>query len=562
MGFLNNVLKKVKGPDAGGEKTKEEDAKQENGKDGDVSAVDEENPATKQEDGSGGQENKKQKHLNLDSVKVNVKDALKNVKENLHKDAEVLGNAAKKLRKDSFMQTGEYYNPVCKGSTEVPPADSSVAKNLGKHEKALAVPTMIPLFEAIMTGVVGITATEIILLGVLVAQARASAENQSVVPLYIFLCSVLIMFIAGIFKVLEKRLREVFYYKAMRHGILLDFWNPKEEDLPEDEPFFAKAKRETVKFFTTVNLGTIVLALIIGCATYMQITAAIESEEAWAYVAVLFSVGICAGQANKMRKPFDDVDKLETMLITVNKFVEPGANESRDLLGRLKVQSEDVTFRRLSDIINLQREAHFQMACKPFAEKYGFPLGDYDELKYGLNVRHRRLGRGPYYIGDWGKLAKRVAELDALKEETLKRDDFPHFGWNQLVTTHEEHFTFDETPALAVCSWANGHPQFETTSVVVGSIRNAMTGRYIQAFRKLDFQDEEDKKIAKDHEKKYRIVLFLAAFIFMGLVARAIITANDLKGQCTSSLEKTNQMCQTNIADTDLPSFRPSPPTG
>ena len=72
MGFLNNVLKKVKGPDAGGEKTKEEDAKQENGKDGDVSAVDEENPATKQEDGSEGQENKKQKHLNLDSVKVNV----------------------------------------------------------------------------------------------------------------------------------------------------------------------------------------------------------------------------------------------------------------------------------------------------------------------------------------------------------------------------------------------------------------------------------------------------------------------------------------------------------
>jgi len=83
-----------------------------------------------------------------------------------------------------------------------------------------------------------------------------------------------------------------------------------------------------------------------------------------------------------------------------------------------------------------------------------------------------------------------------------------------------------------------------------------MTGRYIQAFRKLDFQDEEDKKIAKDHEKKYRIVLFLAAFIFMGLVARAIITANDLKGQCTSSLEKTNQMCGTTLT---LPSPPPPP---
>ena len=111
------------------------------------------------------------------------------------------------------------------------------------------------------------------------------------------------------------------------------------------------------------------------------------------------------------------------------------------------------------------------------------------------------------------------------------------------MTTHEEHFTFDETPALAVCSWAKGHPQFETTNVVIGSIRNAITGRYIQAFRKLEFQDEEDKNVAKDHERKYYSILFLAFIIFTGLMIRAIVTANDASARCASALEKMNTMC-------------------
>lgn len=98
-------------------------------------------------------------------------------------------------------------------------------------------------------------------------------------------------------------------------------------------------------------------------------------------------------------------------------------------------------------------------------------------------------------------------------------------------------------PALAVCSWAKGHPQFETTNVVVGSIRNAITGRYIQAFRLLDFQDEEDKNVAKDHERKYYSILFLAFIIFTGLMIRAIVTANDASARCSSALEKMNTMC-------------------
>ena len=227
------------------------------------------------------------------------------------------------------------------------------------------------------------------------------------------------------------------------------------------------------------------------------------------WVSLVFTTGLILNSANSLQKPFRDVETLEEHLISLSKFVDCSPTQARKLLSTFKVQAEDVTFRRLSDVINLQREALFNTAWKPWAEGKGLTPSD----RIGLLEQ----------IKDNKEREAASKELDALRAEVITRKNFPLFWWNQLRTDHPEGYTFDAKvkPSLNLCTWRSGYPEVTRKTMFNTMLSMGMTGRYFVAFNELIFEDEDERKIAKEYKNKAMMIYVFFGATLMAFASRS-----------------------------------------
>ena len=163
----------------------------------------------------------------------------------------------------------------------------------------------------------------------------------------------------AVIRAVEVNAKRIFYYRSFQHGIIVDFKNDMLEDY----------------LGGLQNSGTfaLVLNLILACVLVMYGVA--ESKSIAFYF--LFGVAMVAvtNAFWQVHAPYRQVDTLESNLISLSKFLERDPAKARDFLANCKVQAEEVTFQRISDIINRQRYEKYLLNKKradAVIKKYGF----------------------------------------------------------------------------------------------------------------------------------------------------------------------------------------------
>ena len=339
-------------------------------------------------------------------------------------------------------------------------------------------------------------------------------ETGTSVAYILFLLSIEILFMLSVFKVFERRLREIFYYKMLRYHLVIDFWNVDERidaNLSLATKSFKKAQTVLSSKTGYLQWSTAVVFTMCCSATYIMYRAARVAGTGVAWISLGGTVFVVIGSADTLQKPFRDVETLEEHLISLSKFLDCNPNKARQLIQRFKVQSEDVTFRRLADIINLQQEALFTMAWNPWAKSRSLEPSNKEGLLEQIKARAER------------DVAEK--ELDALYKETIERQDFPTFDWNQLRTNHLEQFSYGKSkPKLHLCTWKSGKPEYMSKKLNF-SIAVGMTGRYYKAYTSLIFANEEDRKDAKAYRMKVLGAYSFFGFCFVLIFARAMAAA-------------------------------------
>jgi hypothetical protein len=163
-------------------------------------------------------------------------------------------------------------------------------------------------------------------------------------------------------RIVERYTKDIFWHRALRHGVLVDFKNAK------------LGGRKNIGFllYVTILISAIAL-LFIGLnmeASHFQS----KGSEYWAAVVnTLLGIIPLFTALEKVIKPYTDTELFESTLVPLPKYIEEDYNFSVEYLTKCKIIPEKAAIARLCDLNNYWHisKAELQMT---WAQKYNYEI--------------------------------------------------------------------------------------------------------------------------------------------------------------------------------------------